>query len=267
MYTSSSLFGIIMLSTVLFATVHKLSCTAETIFIKTNSSDHQCPAESCLTLPEFMSYSRVESNTVVKFLPGKHILAFSINKSIALLDVVNITLTGVSDQQSSVIHCVSEFSIIAINVQNLTISKLSFSGCGAPLPEEELHVHDSGVPKSATLYLLHVLNGKILDTHVYDSSGVGMLILNGYDLILNRTSLTGNRPNCAFIFMNESNSPVKLHTFIYIANSDFTDGISGSSFYGGGLSLSFLQASHTVYMSINEVALYNNIGISYGNFS
>lgn len=256
-----------MLSTVLFATVHKLSCTAETIFIKTNSSDHQCPAESCLTLPEFMSYSRVESNTVVKFLPGKHILAFSINKSIALLDVVNITLTGVSDQQSSVIHCVSEFSIIAINVQNLTISKLSFSGCGAPLPEEELHVHDSGVPKSATLYLLHVLNGKILDTHVYDSSGVGMLILNGYDLILNRTSLTGNRPNCAFIFMNESNSPVKLHTFIYIANSDFTDGISGSSFYGGGLSLSFLQASHTVYMSINEVALYNNIGISYGNFS
>jgi len=93
-----------------------------------------------------------------------------------------------------------------------------------------------------------------------------MLILNGYDLILNRTSFTGNRPNSAFIFMNESNSPVKLHTFIYIANSDFTYGISGSSFYGGGLSLSFLQASHTVYVSIVEVALYNNIGISYGNF-
>jgi len=46
------------------------------------------------------------------------------------MDVVNITLTGVSDQQNSVIHCMSESSIIAINVQNLMISKLSFIGCG-----------------------------------------------------------------------------------------------------------------------------------------
>jgi len=62
--------------------------------------------------------------------------------------------------------------------------------------------------------------------------------------------------------------PCKFQTFafIYITNADFTYGISGSSFYGGGLSLSFLQASHTVYVSIVEVALYNNIGISYGNF-
>ena len=50
--------------------------------------------------------------------------------SISIRDVVNVTLTGVSDQQNSVIHCVSEFSIIAINVQNLMISKLSFIGCG-----------------------------------------------------------------------------------------------------------------------------------------
>ena len=266
MYTISSLLGTVLLATVLFATVFKCSCTSETIFIATNSSDHECPAEQCLTLQELVAYHHVGSNTVLKFLPGKHMLLFAINKSLTILDVVNITLTGVSDHQSSVIHCVSEFSIIAINVQNLTISKLSFSSCGAPIPEEVVSGVDSGVPTSATLYLVHILNGNILDTHVYDSKGAGMLVLNGFDLILNRTSFTGNIPNCAFIFMNESNSPVKLHGSIYIADSDFTYGISGSSFYGGGLSLIFLQTSYTVYVRIVKVVLHNNIGISYGNF-
>ena len=122
------------------------------------------------------------------------------------------------------------------------------------------------MPTSATLYLVHILIGSILDTHVYDSKGAGMLILNGFDLMLNRTSFTGNIPNCAFIFMNESNSPLKLHGSIYIADSNFTYGISGSSFFGGGLSLIFTQTSYTVYVSIVKVVLYNNIGISYGNF-
>ena len=47
----------------------------------------------------------------------------------------NVTLTGVSYQQSSVIHCVSEFGIIAIKAQNLTIFSLHFSGCGTQIQD------------------------------------------------------------------------------------------------------------------------------------
>ena len=36
--------------------------------------------------------------------------------------------------------------------------------------------------------------------------------------------------------------------------------------YGGGLSLSFLQTSYTVYVNVINVTLYNNTGISFGNF-
>ena len=36
--------------------------------------------------------------------------------------------------------------------------------------------------------------------------------------------------------------------------------------YGGGLTLSFFQTSYTVYVSIITVTLYNNTGISFGNF-
>ena len=60
---------------VLCTNLLKLTCTSETIFITTNSSDHKCPAEPCLTLQEFASHYHMKSNTVLKFLPGKHVVA------------------------------------------------------------------------------------------------------------------------------------------------------------------------------------------------
>ena len=262
MYVISSLFA-----TVLFATVLKLSCTSEIIFIKANSSDHICPAEPCLTLPEFVSQHQVESNTVLKFLPGKYMLPFTTSKHISIVDVVNVTLTGVSDQQRSVIHCVSEFSVIAINVQNVTISKLNFSGCGAQTPKGMITAVDNSIlPKFVTLFLFQTSNLSILDTHVHNSKGAGMLAVNPFDFILNQTSFVGNVPNCDFMFMDESDPPDKLHVTGNITNSEFAYGRSSSRDYGGGLSLLFIQTSHAVYVNIIDVALYNNTGAFWGNF-
>ena len=171
MYVSTSLFA-----TVLFAAVLKLSCTSETVFIKTNnSSDHQCPAKPCLTLQEFVSHHhRVESNTVLEFLPGKHILQqFTAGRNISAINVVNVTLTGVSDQQNIAIHCMSEFSISVKNATNLTISNLSFFGCGGPLPKSVINDSKS-VFRPATLFLLFVSNTSILNTCIYDSKGTGI---------------------------------------------------------------------------------------------
>ena len=264
MYVISSLFP-----TVLFATVFQFSCTSETIFIKTNSSsDRQCPAEPCLTLQEFISYHhRVESNTTLKFLPGNHVILFATRMNISIMDVVNVTLTGVSDHQSSVIHCVSEFSVIAINVQNLTISNLSFFGCGAPVPKRILTAVDSTfLPRTVTLSLFQVSYINILNTQVRGSNGAGMMAVNAFDFKLNRTSFIGNIPNCVLMFENESNISDKLHVFTYIANSEFAYGISYGVNNGGGLSLIFLQTSYTVYVNITNLALYDNTGIFWGNF-
>ena len=220
MYATGSWFA-----TVLFAAVLKLSCTSEAIFIKTNSSsDHQCPAEPCLTLQEFVSHHhRVESNTVLKFLPGKHMLQFTAGRSISIINVVNVTLTGVSGQQNSVIHCMSEFSISVKNATNLTISNLSFSGCGGPFPKLEITDHER-VFKSATLFLLFVSNTSVLNTHIHDSKGTGMLVVNGFDLTVNQTSFVGNVPNCIIMFLDRSNTPVKQAVSSYIASSEFAFG-------------------------------------------
>ena len=268
MYVTNSLFA-----TVLFATVLKFSRASETILIKTNSSsDHQCPAEPCLTLQEFVSFNHhVESNTKLKFLPGNHVLLSGTKMSISIRDVVNVTLTGVSDQQNSVIHCVSEFSVIAINVQNLTISKLFFSGCGAPIPEEIVPLQNSSIVfNSATLYLLLVSNVSILDTHVHDSRSAGILVVNSFDFKLNRSSFVGNTQNCVIMFRDDRNPPVKLHASSYIANSEFaygrTESLRLGVHYAGGLSLIFKQTSYTVYVNIVNAALYKNAGVFWGNF-
>ena len=93
---------------VLLQTLLKLSSTSETIFITTNSSDHQYPAEPCLTLQEFASHYHMKSNTVLKFLPGKCVVFFNTSKNVSIINMDNVTLTGVSYQQSSVIHCMCE---------------------------------------------------------------------------------------------------------------------------------------------------------------
>ena len=269
MYVTSSLFA-----TVLFAIVLNF-CTSETIFIKTNNSDHQCPAEPCLTLQEFVSYNhRVESNTMLKFLPGNYVILFATKTSISVMDVDNVTLTGVSDHRSSVINCTSEFSVIAINVQNLMISNLSFFGCGVPVRDKGLTGWSSS---SVTLFLVNIINVNILYTHVHDSKEAGMLAANVFDLTMQKTSFVGNTPNCAIVFRDEGNPPVTPLVSSYIADSEFGFGETGvhtfydykrseSLFYSGGLSLIFLQTSYTVYVNISNVALYNNTGMAWSDF-
>ena len=260
MYHLSSLFATVLLATVLFVTVLKCYCTSGTIFITTNSSDHQCPAESCLTLQEFVAHHRLESNTVLNFLPGEHVILFPSSKYISTMNTVNITLTGVSDQQNSVIHCMSEFGIIVIKVQNLTISRLDFSGCGAPLSDKTMYEL-----RFVTLFLLLVSNANVLHTHVYDSKGAGMLAVNTFDLILYRALFVRNIPNCVILYYMDD-VPFKLHTFSYIVDSEFAYGKSDIPSYGGGLILSFFQTPYTVYVSVLNVTLYNNTGIFMGNF-
>ena len=245
---------------VLFVTVLKCYCTSETIFITTNSSsDHQCPAEPCLTLQEFVSHYHMKSNTVLKFLPGKHVVLFNTSKTISIKGMDNITLTGVGGQQSSVIHCESEFGISAINVQNLTISSLHFIGCRGSRQVAIFAL------RPATLFLLFASNVSILHTHVYNPKGAGMLAVDIYDSILYRTSFAGNIPNCVIRFL-VGGTLAKLQVSLYIADSEFAYGKSDSKYYGGGLSLIFFQTSYTVYVNLVNVTLYNNTGIVYGNF-
>ena len=92
-----------------------------------------------------------------------------------------------------------------------------------------------------------------------------MVAINAFDLVLNRTSFIGNKPNCVVRFDDKSNPLNKLHVTTYIADSLFAYGRSDIWYYGGGLSLIFFQTLYTVHVNIINIALYNNSGIC-GNF-
>ena len=115
---------------------------------------------------------------------------------------------------------------------------------------------------------MNIINVSILYTHVHDSKEAGMLAANVFDLTMQKTSFVGNTPNCAIVFRDESNPPVKLLVSSYIADSEFGFGVAGHKrlSYAGGLSLGFVQTSYTVYVNISNVALYNNIGMAWGDF-
>jgi len=250
-------FSSSLVATLFFVSVINCFCTSEIIFIKTSSSDHQWRGEPCLTLQEFTSHHhRVESNTVLKFLAGIHMLQFGASKNISIVDVVNVTLTGVSDLKSSVIHCMSEFSVIAMNVQNLTISNLHFTGCGAAI-----------FPRIASVTLLFeaASSVSILNTRVHNSKGAGMLAVNAFGLILNQTSFVGNEPNCVITFQDEGSLSKLSHVSTDIADSEFANGRSKGFLQAVGLSLIFFQ-TYTVHVNIVNATLCNNIGRYLSNF-
>ena len=46
----------------------------------------------------------MKPNTVLKLLPGKHVIVFKTSKNVSIINIDNVILIGVSFQQSSVIH-------------------------------------------------------------------------------------------------------------------------------------------------------------------
>ena len=166
-----------------------------------------------------------------------------------------------SDLNSSVIYCIGEFGVVARNVQNLTISNLHFTGCGAAISM------NSGKNASVTLRLEAASNVSMLNTRVHYSKGAGMVAVNAFGLILNQTSFVGNEPNCVVHFKDEDSLPKMSHVSSYIANSEFVYGRSKGYVNAGGLSLIFLQ-TYTVHVNIVDVRLHNNIAsyYQYSNF-
>ena len=75
-------------------------CGAIEYYVKpTDFSNDNCPGQPCLTINEYTNASvyNIKSNTVFKFLPGKHI----VKRPIILRDVQNISLAAISGKRDT----------------------------------------------------------------------------------------------------------------------------------------------------------------------
>ena len=109
-------------------------CESAEYYIRPTALTTSCPGQPCLTLNHFMNNTGyyIQSNTVLHFLPGKHIL----KRPLEIRNVNNVTLKSSTDgvgvySQLHVNfpcengHCYIQSAINLINVTNVVISDIS----------------------------------------------------------------------------------------------------------------------------------------------
>ena len=130
--TSGAILLVLALLTLVLLHFTASSGTSTNEFSILLNSNTPCPMKPCYTLSQVMdnASSYFTSNTTVVFPPGYH--EVSTEGQLVIQNVNNISLVG-DNNDSTMIKCLGEFGLAFINITNLTVSKLSFSMCGAPL--------------------------------------------------------------------------------------------------------------------------------------
>ena len=166
------------------------------------NSNTPCPMRSCYTLSQVMDNpsNYFTSNTTVVFPPGYH--EVSTEGQLVIHDVNNISLVG-DNNERTMIKCVGQFGLAFINITNLTVSKLSFSMCGAPMSNasqlptnlsEILYVRTAPI---ISIYLVGVTNLTATEFGISHSKGMGLLGVNTFGISsIQQTVFVNNCPAC-----------------------------------------------------------------------
>ena len=235
------------------------------------NSNTPCPMRPCYTLSQVMDNpsNYFTSNTTVVFPPGYH--EVSTEGQLVIRNVNNISLVG-DNNDSTMIKCVGEFGLVFINITNLTLSKLSFSMCGAPMSSDSqlprslseiFHFHTSSSFSSTIFtHLLHVSNLTINNLNISHSKGMGLLGVNVYGVSsIQQAVFVNNSLNCVLIFL-DSYSPMEIPV-LYITDSLFMFGIrSGLYKYdiAAGFNVIAIQTTYHLKSYIRNVTVYGNAG-------
>ena len=277
--------GRILLVLGLLALVFTVSSgTSTSEFSILPNSNTPCPMRPCYTLSQVMDNpsNYFTSNTTVVFPPGYH--EVSTAGQLTIQNVNNISLVG-DNYNSTMIKCVGEFGLAFSNITNLTVSKLHFSMCGAPMSNASQLVTNlfnetydpftviapAPIPSAFSIYLLHITNFTATNFGMYHSKRIGLL---GVDLFgvssIQQAVFVNNAPNCAIVFL-DSYSPMETpvlnitdSSFMFGKMSDL-DHLHTQNDVAAGLSIVAVQTMYYVKSYMRNVAACDNIGLAYAN--
>ena len=120
-------------SATVLATV--LAIEQKTTYIITSTSEApHCPdnASRCLTLNELIAsqgYSAFQSQEVIIFQPGVHIVNETERTNLSVVDITSLIIKGDSERSDVIITCSSPFHFMFKKVENISIYSLTFSNC------------------------------------------------------------------------------------------------------------------------------------------
>ena len=255
--------GLLTLAQLHFSASSRTSTSEFSILPNTNTP---CPTRPCYTLSQVMDNpsNYFTSNTTVVFPPGYH--EVSTEGQLVIRNVNNISLVG-DNNDSTMIKCVHKFGPVFINITNLTVSRLSFSMCGAPMDASQLVTnlitHSLPFPNIlqlrsiVSMCLLGIINLIATNLVIHHSKEMGLLAVNIFGASsIQQAVFVNSTPNCAIVFL-DSYSPVETPV-LYITNSSFMFGtVSGVEYtYSGlaaGLSIIAIQTIYHVKCYIENV--------------
>lgn len=125
MFIQESHFPLIMKALLLYATL--TTCSSVEYFI-IPSRTSSCISTSCLTFQQFITnFSNYqEKKMILRFGPGNHLFHSKLN-------VTNVdTLSIISNSTENFINCSKSAGFIFSNVMTISLTNLSFNGCGKP---------------------------------------------------------------------------------------------------------------------------------------
>ena len=242
------------------------------------NSNAPCPMRPCYTLSQVMDNpsNYFTSNTTVVFPPGYH--EVSTEGQLVIQNVNNISLVG-DNNDNTKIKCIGRFGLVFINITNLTVSRLSFSMCGAPMDASRLVTnfitHSLPFPNIlqlrsiVSMCLLGITNLIATNLVIHRSKEMGLLAVNIFGASsIQQAVFVNNTPNCVIVFL-DSSSPI-VTPVLYITNSSFMFGtVSGVEYtysgFAAGLSIIGVQTIDHVKCYIENVTAYGNTGSTYGN--
>ena len=136
--------------------------------------DGRCPVNlTCHLLSEYIKNSDdyFISNTTFYFLPGTH--SMSAESSLMVNDITNLSLIGYGSGNTN-IQCNGNLNFYFVNVTNLSISDIRFTGCGLESAEnsslEEWQV--------AALHFENTDSLAVTNVYITDSYGYGLFAVN-----------------------------------------------------------------------------------------
>lgn len=176
-----------------------------------SQSNSSCPTSNCHTLAHYAAQIQLyfKSNTIFYFMAGQHYLDRDIE--IQLAD--NLILEGLGDGREenskvpvAIITCTErEGGFSVLQSQKVTVNGIAITNC------------KSGQGTALTFGIIQTL--KIIHTSVYDNEGIGLKMLNVYNLVINKCNFSRNARGSLVIYT------MRITTFNgSITNSNFTFG-------------------------------------------
>ena len=317
-WTSVLLFGISLVSILQIT-------KAGTHYVIASRNGAPCPAsaQSCQNLSYYTSQPQeyFTSNTILYFLQGTH--EFNVNGHLVIENVENLTLQGLGEmvsgfdehvrQTNVVVNCSNAWSDIGnsglaiMYSRNITIQNITFTGCGHSaihsaqlqqyfLPLFNLTRLSFVAPmllNNLSVVLIEVTNVAINFVSIQNSTGFGLVVVNGYTITISYNSFARNNyytldnpcTNCfggniALLYTNQRDAynsqspcPTPANYQLTISHSNFSYGVNvgdsgslvyvgrGLGFTAGGLFIGMEQHLYGVNVLLDTVVAYGNIGL------